>query len=87
MQAAGIEPTDIDVLEMADNTAWHVLAWPEFFGFYEPGQGDWMLDHGELDIGGKLAVNPSGGFLSFCEATTVPVTRARNIASSRMNDE
>ena len=26
-----------DLLEMADNTAWHLLAWPEFFGFFEPG--------------------------------------------------
>lgn len=67
---AGIGPEDIDLLEMADNTAWHILAWPELFGFYEPGQGDWMLENGKLDIGGKLSVNPSGGFLSFGEATT-----------------
>ena len=67
---AGLGPQDVDVLEMADNTAWHVLAWPEFFGFYEPGKGDWMLEHGELDIDGKLPINPSGGFLSFGEATT-----------------
>lgn len=72
---AGMGPEDIDVLEMADNSAWHLLAWPELFGFYEPGAGDWMLANGKLDIGnggsgGGLAVNPSGGFLSFGEATT-----------------
>ena len=67
---AGMGPNDIDILEMADNTAWHLLAWPELFGFYEAGQGDWMLNNGKLDIGGDLAVNPSGGFLSFGEATT-----------------
>lgn len=67
---AGVEPNDIDLLELADNTAWHVLAWPEFFGFFEPGQSDWMLEHGEMDIDGKLPINPSGGFLSFGEATT-----------------
>ena len=67
---AGIGPEDVDVLEMADNTAWHILAWPEQFGFYEAGKGDWMLERGELDIGGKLPINPSGGFLSFGEATT-----------------
>jgi acetyl-CoA acetyltransferase len=67
---AGIGPADVDVLEMADNTAWHILAWPEQFGFYEPGKGDWMLEHGKLAIGGELAINPSGGFLSFGEATT-----------------
>jgi len=67
---AGIGPEDIDVLEMADNTAWHLLAWPELFGFYEPGKGDWMLANGRLGIEGDLALNPSGGFLSFGEATT-----------------
>ena len=69
-EMAGVGPGDIDLLEMADNTAWHILAWPEFFGFFEPGQGDWMLEHGELGIEGKLPINPSGGFLSFGEATT-----------------
>lgn len=67
---AGVGPGDVDLLEMADNTAWHVLAWPELFGFYEPGQGDWMLERGELAIDGKLPINPGGGFLSFGEATT-----------------
>ena len=49
---------------------WQVLAWPEMLGFCEPGQADWMLTRGELAIDGKLPVNPSGGFLSFGEATT-----------------
>lgn len=70
MAMAGVGPQDVDVLEMADNTAWHVLAWPEFFGLLEPGQADWMLERGELGIHGKLPLNPSGGFLSFGEATT-----------------
>lgn len=68
--AAGIGPSEVDLLEMADNTAWHVLAWPESFGFIEPGKADWMLERGELSIGGQLPINPSGGFLSFGEATT-----------------
>ena len=29
-----------------------------------------MLDQGKLAIGGDLSINPSGGFLSFGEATT-----------------
>ncbi len=69
-EIAGVGPSDIDLLEMADNSAWHLLAWPELFGFYESGKGDWMLEQGELAIDGSLAVNPSGGFLSFGEATT-----------------
>ena len=70
LRMAGMGPEDIDLLEMADNSAWHILAWPELFGFYEAGKGDWMLEHGELNIDGRLPVNPSGGFLSFGEATT-----------------
>lgn len=67
---AGVGPKDVDLLEMADNTAWHLLAWPEMLGFCEPGASDWMLDNGRFDIGGDLPLNPSGGFLSFGEATT-----------------
>jgi len=67
---AGVGPDDVDLLEMADNTAWHLLAWPEIFGFYAPGEGDGMLADGQLTIGGRLPLNPSGGFLSFGEATT-----------------
>jgi acetyl-CoA acetyltransferase len=67
---AGVGPADVDLVELADNSAWQVLAWPEMLGFCEPGQADWMLAHGELDIDGRLPVNPSGGFLSFGEATT-----------------
>lgn len=70
LNLAGIDPTDVDLIELADNTAWHVLAWPELFGFIEPGQADWMLDRGEFEVGGRLPINPSGGFLSFGEATT-----------------
>lgn len=69
-EMAGIGPEDVDVLEMADNTAWHILAWPEMLGFVEPGKSDWMLEHGKFDLDGEIAVNPSGGFLSFGEATT-----------------
>jgi len=68
-EMAGIGPKEIDFIELQDNSAWHELAWPEFLGIFEPGQGDWMLDKGETEIDGKLPINPSGGFLSFGEAT------------------
>ena len=70
MSMAGVEHRDVDLIELADNTAWHLLAWPELFGFAEPGQADRMLQAGEFDIDGRLPINPSGGFLSFGEATT-----------------
>lgn len=70
LEMAGMGPKDIDFVELADNTAWHVLAWPELLGFFEPGQADWMLEHDEMGVDGRLPLNPSGGFLSFGEATT-----------------
>lgn len=69
-EMAGIGHDDVDFLEIADNSVWQVLAWPELLGFAEPGEADLMLENGDLAIGGKLPVNPSGGFLSFGEATT-----------------
>jgi acetyl-CoA acetyltransferase len=39
-------------------------------GFAAPGEADRMLARGDLSLGGELPVNPSGGFLSFGEATT-----------------
>ena len=70
LEQAGIEPQEIDMLELADNSAWQVLAWPELLGFAEPGESDSMILNGGFDIDGVLPVNPSGGFLSFGEATT-----------------
>jgi acetyl-CoA acetyltransferase len=70
MQQAGVTHADVDVLEIADNSVWQVLAWPEMLGFVEPGEADSMLMSGEFSINGRLPLNPSGGFLSFGEATT-----------------
>lgn len=69
-EVAGISAHDVDILEMADNSAWHVLAWPETLGFMDVGQADWLLAQDRLARGGPVAINPSGGFLSFGEATT-----------------
>ena len=70
LAAAGMGTGDVDVVELADNTAWHVLAWPELFGFLEPGQADWMIEHDELGIEGKLPDQPERRLPVFGEATT-----------------
>jgi acetyl-CoA acetyltransferase len=70
LERAGMGRADVDFIELADNSAFQVLAWPENLGFFEPGQSDWMLEQGELTLDGRLPINPSGGFLSFGEATT-----------------
>ena len=65
---AGIGPEDVDILELPDNSSWHYLVYLETCGFCKEGEADKMLRDGETKIGGKLPVNPSGGFSSHGEA-------------------
>jgi acetyl-CoA acetyltransferase len=65
---SGIGPQDVNVLELPDNSSWHYLQYLETCGFCGEGQAAKMLRDGQTKIGGKLAVNPSGGFSSFGEA-------------------
>ena len=67
---AGVGPEDVDVVELQDNTVYYELAFPEEWGFCEPGQAERLVEQGETGPNGKLPINPSGGFLSFGEATT-----------------
>ena len=70
MTMAAVSHEDIDLLEIADNSVWQILHWPEMLGFAEPGEADHLLLRGDLGTTGRLPINPSGGFLSFGEATT-----------------
>jgi acetyl-CoA acetyltransferase len=65
---SGIGPEDINVLELPDNSSWHYLQYLETCGFCGEGEAEKMLRDGETEIGGKVAVCPSGGFSSFGEA-------------------
>ncbi|OFZ87777.1 MAG: hypothetical protein A2V78_09210 [Betaproteobacteria bacterium RBG_16_64_18] len=65
---AGIGPEDVDVLELPDNSSWHYLQYLETCGFCGEGEAEKMLRDGQTQIGGKVAVCPSGGFSSFGEA-------------------
>lgn len=65
---SGIGPEDVDVLELPDNSSWHYLQYLETCGFCGEGEAEKMLRDGQTQIGGKLAVCPSGGFSSFGEA-------------------
>ncbi len=69
-QKSGVAPSDVDVVELQDNTVYYELAFPEEWGLCEPGQAEWLVERGETAPNGKLPINPSGGFLSFGEATT-----------------
>ena len=60
MERAGVGPKDVSLLELADNSAWQVLAWPEMLGFASPGESDQLLLRGEFGLGGRVPINQIG---------------------------
>jgi acetyl-CoA acetyltransferase len=70
MDKAGIGPDGIDLVELQDNTVYYELSFPEEWGFCEPGEAEHLLESGQTMPNGRLPINPSGGFISFGEATT-----------------
>lgn len=58
---AGARRDDVDVVEVHDAFAPFELINLEDMGFFAPGTAWRALEAGELDVGGRLAVNPSGG--------------------------
>jgi acetyl-CoA acetyltransferase len=69
-EQAGVGPEDVSVTELQDNTVYYELAFPEEWGLCKPGEAESLLEAGETAPNGKMPINPSGGFLSFGEATT-----------------
>jgi acetyl-CoA C-acetyltransferase len=61
---AGITPKDIDVCEIHDGFSITEILAVESLGFFEEGKGGEATARGETMVGGKIAVNPSGGLLS-----------------------
>ncbi len=61
---AGVEATDLDVLEVHDAFSIEELLYTEALGLCEPGEAASLVESGELDIGGRCAVSPSGGLLA-----------------------
>ncbi|WP_417593233.1 thiolase family protein [Parasphingorhabdus sp.] len=61
---AGILPNDLDVVEFHDGFSIEELLYVEALGVCPVGKGAEQLANGEFDIGGRLAVNPSGGLLA-----------------------
>jgi acetyl-CoA C-acetyltransferase len=60
-EQTGFRPADMDIVEIHDAFSPFELMNLEEMGFYEHGQAWRALADGELDIGGRRAVNPSGG--------------------------
>ena len=58
---AGLKPEDIDVCELHDCFSIAAIIAAESLGFFDYGTAGAAWEKGEADIGGKIAINPSGG--------------------------
>ena len=62
---SGIDPVDVDIVELHDATSPEELFALESIGFFKPGDSGPATVAGDTSIGGKgLTVNPSGGLVS-----------------------
>lgn len=62
-EQAGIAPTELDLLELHDAFSVEELLYSEAIGVCEPGEGARFLARGDSQIGGRCAVNASGGLI------------------------
>jgi len=60
-RAAGVGPTDIDLAEVHDATAFGELHQTEALGFCAPGEGGRLAEAGDTRLGGGTPINTSGG--------------------------
>ncbi|QWF85263.1 lipid-transfer protein [Amycolatopsis sp. CA-230715] len=63
-QQAGIEPSDVDVIELHDCFSTNELITYEALGLCAEGEGGKLVDAGDTTYGGRWVVNPSGGLIS-----------------------
>ena len=63
---AGVGPADIDVLALYDAFTVNTMLFLEDLGFCKKGEGGHFVSGGRIAPGGELAVNTSGGGLSYC---------------------
>ncbi len=66
---SGITAADVDVVELHDAFTVEELLYVEAMGMAKPGGAATALASGEFDIGGRVAVSPSGGLLSMGHPT------------------
>ncbi len=63
-EQAGIDPGDLDVVEVHDATSISEYAFMEDLGVCGPGEAKDWIDRGWTEIGGKVAFNTSGGLVT-----------------------
>ncbi|WP_454712568.1 thiolase family protein [Cupriavidus nantongensis] len=64
LQQAGLRPEQIDVLELHDAFTVEEVEYVEAMGLCGAGRAVPLLKEGAWDIGGRCAVNPSGGLIA-----------------------
>lgn len=63
LEQAGIAATQLDLLELHDAFSVEELLYSEAIGVCAPGEGAAYLERGDSQIGGRCAINASGGLL------------------------
>jgi acetyl-CoA acetyltransferase len=63
---AGVQPSDIDVVQVYDAFTINTILFLEDLGFCAKGEGGAFVENGRIAPGGALPVNTSGGGLSYC---------------------
>jgi acetyl-CoA acetyltransferase len=63
-ERAGVNPSDIDVAEVHDATAFCEIYQTEMLGFCPIGSGGEFVESGETGPGGSIPINTSGGLVS-----------------------
>jgi acetyl-CoA acetyltransferase len=63
---AGLKPSDVDMLSLYDAFTITPILFLEDLGFCPKGEGGRFVASGAIAPGGRLAVNTSGGGLSYC---------------------
>lgn len=63
---AGVDLSDVDVVQVYDSFTITVLLTLESLGFCSPGEGGELIADGRIRPGGALPLNTSGGGLSYC---------------------
>jgi acetyl-CoA acetyltransferase len=63
-ETAGVDPMDLDIVEVHDAASSKEMIMYEKLGLCAPGDGPKLLASGAVAIGGRVPVNPSGGLVS-----------------------
>ncbi len=88
---AGVDRDDVDVAQIYDAFSGSVFTTLEAFGFCGEGEAGAYIDDGNIDAGGSLPINTSGGLLSEAyvhglNLLVEGVKQVRGISTSQVKD-